>query len=140
MSVFPRTIVNQEVEHPYRYNVYDKDTTLLKYTVDIVPTWEDNPDEIIQRKTEIDEDYLAPIEKFIKDVEDDLAELGLEISGSNTRISTLETTLATKAPLNAPVLVNPTANNVPITANNNAVAVTASVYSYVGLMMAEFKG
>lgn len=124
MEWTPRFIANQEVEHPYRYNVYDKDTGLIKYTADIVPTWQDNPEEIIQNKTEIDDIYLQPIEDYLKSVSDALPEIDISLF----------------APILNAELINPTRNTLPQTNNSQQLAYTAWVRTYFAALMAAYTG
>lgn len=166
MATFtPRTIVNPEYQHPYRYELKDIDTETVIATYDIVPAWGD----IYQQGTDINAAYLQPIEDFLKLVGDDLNRLGLEIiaannnlnaavntanaklsttesglntkiTASNTRLDSIDTKITTLAPLSGPSLTNPTANTVAITTNSTNLATTAAVKTYLDSLMTAFKG
>lgn len=62
------------------------------------------------------------------------------VTAANTRIDGIDTTMGTLAPLNNPVLTNPTANTISISTNNTSLATTAAVKTYLDNLMASYKG
>lgn len=71
----PRLIVDQDVEHPYRYDLADPETGQIVGTYDILPVREAGDVE----GTPVDAAYLQPIEDYLKAVEGDVAELAQRI-------------------------------------------------------------
>lgn len=149
-----RTIVDSNYQYPYRYELIRADDGVSVGTFDIVA--KRSPGDI--DGTEINADYLNPIDIFLEEIKDDLAQLGLRIEAvntslinaenaansridsSNNRITAVENRLPLLAPLLNPVFINPTANSVPVSTNSTNLMTTAEGKKYIDGLMAEFKG
>lgn len=162
----PRAPVDQNVQFPYRYQLRDVDSGDVIRTYDIEKSVE--PGDI--EGTEINAAYLQPIENELKAIDEELSAFGLQIVAVDTRLSESETTFAKNlegaesalqssintsnskvasiytllsasyAPLNAPTLVNPTANTTAVTLNNSILATNSAVKKYLDDLMTAYKG
>ncbi len=165
MKWTPRTVTDQQVQYPHRYEMREIDTGLVLGTYDLQPVRVDGDIE----GTPIDAAWLQPIEDFLGQIQNDLNALGAEIvevdnrtaaavadtngrvaaaegrlNGSianvNSRIDAVNTAVTTLAPKSNPVLTNPAANTIAITANSTALATTAAVKTYLDALMAGYRG
>lgn len=89
MEWIPRTVVDEDVEFPYRYNLKNINTGEVLNTYNIKRA----PGNVEQESTQINRAYLQPIEDFLKAVNDDLKGLGLEISRIDTKLTQSESAL-----------------------------------------------
>ncbi len=83
--------------------------------------------------TNINKDYLQPIEDYLGQVDDFQSRCVLQIE-------TIQNTVSTLAPKNNPVLVNPTANPAAVSLNNARITTTADVKSYLDSLFSAYKG
>lgn len=138
-----REIKDQDVQYPYRYDLVDINTNEVVGTYDIIPDW----GEIYQNQTEINAKYLQLFEDYLVVVNQELIQIGLRLDGvgqqienAHTRIDNINKRIETLAPLDNPVLSNPTANTVPISTNSNNVATTSAVYAYLNSLFSSYVG
>lgn len=122
-----RDVKDQNVEFPYRYNIKDINTGNIIATYDIEPDF----GIIYQQGTEINKNYLQPIEDFLKIVNDALEYQGIEIKN-------IKNTLNTKAPKQNAYLIDATANTPPQNDNSNKIATTSFVKQYLDSLFNSF--
>lgn len=147
MAWTPRTVEDQDVQFPYRYNLKDVSTGSIVATYDIEPSWVADPSEVIQKGTDINAAFLQKYEDGLKAINDDLASFGLQleavqqhIADAHARLDGIDTAITTVAPLLNPVLTNPRANHVPVSSNDTSLTTTKSARDYFESLMAQYRG
>lgn len=168
ISFTPRTVVDQEVVHPFRY-ILRNVSTGETITVDLTPSWVATPSEMQREGTDINKAYLQPIENFLSAVgievtalESDLSALTTKqatnvvelkntiantestlngkLSASNARIAAVEAKLPSLAPLVNPVLTNATVNAPAQTDSSTLAVPTSWVQTKLNSLMAAYRG
>lgn len=135
MAWVRREIKDQEVQHPYRYELVDITSGEVFATYDIEPDF----GEVLQEGTAVNAELLQRYEDYLVEVQTELGNIGLQLVAVNTWLNNIDQTISTLAPLANPVLTNPTTNTPEIGDNSTRISNTEWVTQYFEGLMAEYR-